>query len=1035
MSRVPPIGLRISSRTQDAPFLGTSQHYYYDQFKHHFLLNRIIRKLRMLKLFSLPTSGGKKGSAKLSGALTHVVLQPELLPLSTLLKAKQYFSFQLLQSKSFFKTKALPAFGSRFILLAGSNSNRMPHDDDATRRSRQHICCYYFTEQNQNGELQFLPPKKNEVFFTDGKRNCQGCETNDEVEVSQTVGLKKSEAFLNSAGFHDGKKKNQHKTSYPNNARTSISTLHIRDEVRPRLEKALFFLSNFELGRKSKAFFEDKNRLEYTPAFNGEIKKKAIKDPKAFFRTRTSNSLKASLFCAVGSPRNKNTKSFSEKEKAGETLPSSTKNDDEKISFELLKNLCLRPFFTGKNVMQSKKNSNIHQHGVSHWSKNFQDTNAQQLPHPESAHHQHYSYRGTENATVVLASIISLNKHKFRCKLWSTQLDQQLSQIAQCKKDKNKRVTRPIGDGRCTATTNNLSKNHSSESAIPPLMVVPCRDQGDRPHSPGTAQVNSGADTPPTIDRGCFASQSEGTHPRFVTQSCSFLKHINILGTAYAQNDVRSVKKTTFFSPVKNKKGSPRIAVQSIFLLACLQQLSNSTNPLMHLLSTHFVMYNKDHTCYVRKNRVFSSGCGEATTTAISNLTFFPLPNSQVLKITNSLVLNRWCPKDAICAETNKRISRATTIITIDDSEQLLPLMESTFLINSRYIQYANEDLPRIKTNRKVKGKKKNYSFEKWQKQLRNADEQTFKSFNSSGEALPRLLLHRAFASPTELHMFALAECALASSKFNPFQNRSFFVRPWKGCLTLCKHETPFQMSISTQARVDAKLKKYKNAYFRHKSRQAYRAYPEAYFWDVRKSLAKSKLEERKKKSFLFFFGIFASVSPSQAFFLRKLFFFAKLEERRKKRASLFLNWNSKAQTQLFSKPIALSSEKQSFFFARFFSSPFLRKQISLFHQKMSFFPMPVLIMHKLLVSDQSLRYVAQRKNCVFFSHLTSRFCPASLGLCRIKAGVLFDLVYPSQIVKQYDQWLKNEKKHSFLTHTLKNSKSIVLKNFISIRL
>ena len=206
MSRVPPIGLRISSRTQDAPFIGTSQHYYYDQFKHNFLLNRIVRKLRMLKLFSLPTSGGPTGgSAKLSGALTHVVLQPELLPLSTLLKAKQYFSFQLLQSKSFFKTKALPAFGSRFILLAGSN--KIPHDDYPTRRSRQHICCYYFTEQNQNGELQFLPPKKNEVFFTDAKRNRQGYETNDEVRQTIGIGLKKSEAFLNSAEFQDDKKK------------------------------------------------------------------------------------------------------------------------------------------------------------------------------------------------------------------------------------------------------------------------------------------------------------------------------------------------------------------------------------------------------------------------------------------------------------------------------------------------------------------------------------------------------------------------------------------------------------------------------------------------------------------------------------------------------------------------------------------------------------------------------------------------------------------------------------------------------------
>ncbi len=75
-------------------------------------------------------------------------------------------------------------------------------------------------------------------------------------------------------------------------------------------KKTLFFLPNFELGRKNKVFFEDKNRLEYTPAFTGEIKKKAIKDPKAFFRTRTSNSLKASLFCAVGSRRNKNQNIF-----------------------------------------------------------------------------------------------------------------------------------------------------------------------------------------------------------------------------------------------------------------------------------------------------------------------------------------------------------------------------------------------------------------------------------------------------------------------------------------------------------------------------------------------------------------------------------------------------------------------------------------------------------------------------------------------------------------------------------------------------
>ena len=95
-----------------------------------------------------------------------------------------------------------------------------------------------------------------------------------------------------------------------NNAINRFQSRFDGGEYASESKKTLFFLSNFELGRKSKAFFEDKNRLEYTPAFNGEIKKKAIKDPKAFFRTRTSNSLKASLFCAVGSPRNKNQKIF-----------------------------------------------------------------------------------------------------------------------------------------------------------------------------------------------------------------------------------------------------------------------------------------------------------------------------------------------------------------------------------------------------------------------------------------------------------------------------------------------------------------------------------------------------------------------------------------------------------------------------------------------------------------------------------------------------------------------------------------------------
>lgn len=969
MSRVPPIGLRISSRTQDAPFLGTSQHYYYDQFKHNFLLNRIVGKLRMLKLFSLPTS-------KLSGALTHVVLQPELLPLCTLLKAKQYFSFQLLQSKSFFKTKALPAFGSRFILLAGSN--RIPHDANG------HICCYYFIEQNR--ELQYLP---------------------DEVRQTIAIGLEKSEVNINSPEFQDSKKKNQHNNP-PAQSRSGL-----------RLEKTKFFLSNLELGRKNLVFLEGclRHRPKYAFTRESYEKKKALS--KAFFRTPTSNSLKASLFC-VGAERAQLPR---KKEKAGSSLPASTRNDAGKISFELLKNLCSQPFTldTGKYAMGSKRNSftcasgfNREAHysnrdGVSQCSTGKKNklflpektSIAVPLPVLNETHQQHN--RGKKNAIIVLASTINFNKHK--CKLWSIQFDRQLSPSLkivdfltppQCKKDKSKRVT---------------GRNGRSTPMSPLVVGGPCRDQRCAkksksfffPRSETTAHENSGADTP-TINR--YA------HPRFVTQSCSFLKHINIFFCKDAAASHTQNGGVPRYNPVKNKKDSARIPVQNIFLLACLQQLSNSTSPEMRLLSTY---YNKHHTCDLRKNRGVSS-FGEAT--PISNLTFFPLPNSQVSTISNSLVLSRSCPKDVMGAEAKKRISQATTLITIDDSEQLLPLMESAFLKNSRYTQYANEDLPRITTNRKVKVKKKNYSFEKWQKQLRNADEQALKN-SSSGEALPKVLIHRAFGSPTELHMFALVECALATSKFNPSHNRSFFVRPWKGCLTLCKHETPFQTSICTQPRVDAKLNKCKNGSFRHKYKQTYHAYPESYLWDVRKNLAKNTLEEERKKRGSFFFGIFTSFFPSQAFFLRKLFFFAKLEKERKKRKSLFSNWNSKAQTQLF-------------------SSPFFRKQISLFGQKTSLFPMFILIMHKLLVSEQPLRYIAHRKN--LFSHplfLTSRFCPASSGLCRIKAGVLFDLVYPSQIVKQYDKSLKNdsEKKHSFLTHTLKNSKSIVLKKFISIRL
>ena len=984
MSRVPPIGLRISSRTQDVPFLGISQYYYYDQFKQNLVLNRIVGKFRMLKLFSLLTKCEKKSG-------TRVIFQPEFLPISTLLKAKQYFSLQLLQSKYFFKTKTLGAFNSRFILLGGSNSIAL--------RTSRHVCCYYFIKQNFDTHL------------------CAFCQ------------------MLKSKGQY-----------IPPICRVTKNLF--------KRKVKLGYISNIP---------DSSNFCPFCPKqacpYGGSEKK--------IF----SHNDQGSIF--MYSSKQRPTRADSVLIKV-----------DPKISFELLQNFCSQSL-----TLNYEKNINQNQAGPGHpkvFKQNKQritqnnlsvmHSSTTRLPLPgrvfdESDIFSKRKGMAKKDGYVILASYHILNKGGLGCKLLQTYLKQKQNTIFRSKKDKSNMV---VG---------NLQSETTRKAQIirgAPAPKAPFR-AGRGPRFKASSAVEVGEQGP---------SNLTPAKPSFVSNNCSYFKLTEIFSSNAAGPSAPGQKV---------KQDSVKYAVQSIFLLACLQQLSNSTNSLVDLLTTCPIplagvfrtqwdavlpcykgqnskqkIENPDHgkapaTKYAVPRRrsaaqaqveggagrrqqaekkrsteghraaAADAGLGvedasdkkiaaphfidgsrilyeETSNKIISNLTHFPLPNSLVSKISNSFVLNRTTPtyvceikksaeeKKSFNAQFKHGIRRPATKYAVprakhssegalrrstprrrhmqaqaagagekaslfkqktDYSEKLFLTMKSAFLVNSRYTQYASEDLPKFAISKKSNIKKKNYrqgSATKYavlsaqaqggyveQRQLQMVKEQagSAKLGNlNEAQITPKLLIHRAFASPTELHLFGLIDSLVGNSRFNPANNRGFFARPWKGCLTLYKYTTPSRVRVSTPP---------------------------------------FKKQNRPMQAVAACIGGGARII--------------------KHKGRVLAHSNKQSR-----QPEALSDLNDHGFTATG-SDPYLH-------------------VSKMLVSKRRAYFIENRS---IIAAPAFRFCPERWGLCRVKAAVVFDLIYPSQIVQEYNNNLKDNK--DLALQLLKNSDSIILKKFISIRL
>lgn len=128
MSRVPPIGLRISSGTQNTPFIGTSKYYYYNQLKQNLTFKKGLMMLG--KQLAFPTTLHNPKANRVTKSSPRIlwggleIFQSGLLPISTLIKAKQYFNLQIFQSKYLFKKKVI-CFGCEQLKIKYQFNNTL----------------------------------------------------------------------------------------------------------------------------------------------------------------------------------------------------------------------------------------------------------------------------------------------------------------------------------------------------------------------------------------------------------------------------------------------------------------------------------------------------------------------------------------------------------------------------------------------------------------------------------------------------------------------------------------------------------------------------------------------------------------------------------------------------------------------------------------------------------------------------------------------------------------------------------------------
>jgi hypothetical protein len=131
MSRIPPIGLRIASNTQNFEFIGTSPYDYFNQLKQNLNVAQAIARVNnQLICPTLADNTRTKAGSKTRGS----VLQSSLLPLTNLLNGSKLIRVQLMHARFFFCRKKVP-FGSARLLfntslhqyISNPNSNINPY--------------------------------------------------------------------------------------------------------------------------------------------------------------------------------------------------------------------------------------------------------------------------------------------------------------------------------------------------------------------------------------------------------------------------------------------------------------------------------------------------------------------------------------------------------------------------------------------------------------------------------------------------------------------------------------------------------------------------------------------------------------------------------------------------------------------------------------------------------------------------------------------------------------------------------------------
>lgn len=113
MSRIPPIGLRIASGTQHFNAIGISKYNYVNQLKNYLNVDHILPQMQQQLIFSVLS---KKKTRRNSHISALSFFQLGSMPVTILLKAKQLFCIQLLNSRFFFNNKTIPFASSRFLL-------------------------------------------------------------------------------------------------------------------------------------------------------------------------------------------------------------------------------------------------------------------------------------------------------------------------------------------------------------------------------------------------------------------------------------------------------------------------------------------------------------------------------------------------------------------------------------------------------------------------------------------------------------------------------------------------------------------------------------------------------------------------------------------------------------------------------------------------------------------------------------------------------------------------------------------------------